>query len=172
MALPLIVTLIGRLKSTTSGESHTLTLVTALDTLTTLVARTLPFTCNCCTPLRGAEGVRRAYELNAPLFVKAGHQEPGTEPARQHGGSWFMVAGADHIVAETIKVADDGDGLIVRLYEAHNMRGPASLRFARPVASAVETDLLEREIGPVVAEGAELRFEVRPFEVKTFRVRF
>ncbi|HEX5689821.1 MAG TPA: glycosyl hydrolase-related protein, partial [Roseiflexaceae bacterium] len=59
----------------------------------------------------------------------------------------------------------------VRLYEAHNQRGPASIRFDRPVASAVETDLLERETGPLEVEGNEIRFQVRPFEIKTLRVR-
>ena len=83
----------------------------------------------------------------------------------------MVAAPPDHIVVETVKVADDGDGLIVRLYEAHNQRGPASLRFSRPVASAVETDLLEREVGAVVVAGDEVRFQVRPFEVKTLRVR-
>ena len=78
---------------------------------------------------------------------------------------------ADHIVVETVKVADDGNGLIVRLYEAHNRRGRASLVFDRPVIRAVETDLLEREVGPAEVNGAEVRFEVRPFEIKTLRVR-
>lgn len=115
---------------------------------------------------RAAQVVRRAYELNAPLFAH-------TLPHAIERGAWFLApgTGAEHIVVETVKVADDGSGLIVRLYETHNQRGPASLRFARPVARAAETDLLERELGPVEVAGSEVHFSVRPFEVKTLRVQ-
>jgi len=59
----------------------------------------------------------------------------------------------------------------VRLYEAHNKRGLASLVFAQPVKSAVEVDLMENEVGKVTVEGSQVRFDVRPFEVKTLRVK-
>lgn len=116
---------------------------------------------------RAAQVVRRAYELNAPLFARASDGPPA-------GGARvsFLSTPTEHIVVETVKVADDGDGLIVRLYEAHNQRGLASLRFGRAVASAVATDLLEREVGPVEVAGDEVRFAVRPFEIKTLRIRF
>jgi alpha-mannosidase len=116
---------------------------------------------------------RRAYELNAPLIVSANNQASRTAPQGAENGSWFLApgSGAEHIVVETVKVAHNGDGLIVRLYEAHNQRGPVSLRFARPIASAAEADLLEREIGPLEVAGNEVRLAVRPLEVKTLRVR-
>ncbi|HJZ46269.1 MAG TPA: glycosyl hydrolase-related protein, partial [Roseiflexaceae bacterium] len=88
-----------------------------------------------------------------------------------HRPSSFLSTPTPNIVVETVKAAHDGDGLIVRLYEAHNQRGPASLVFDQPIASAVEVDLLEREVGAVEVRGNEARFEVRPFEVKTLRVR-
>jgi alpha-mannosidase len=126
---------------------------------------------------RSGQVVRRAYELNAQLRAVATNDErPKTKDNADSSSfvlrpSSFISTPTDHIVVETVKVADDGDGLIVRLYEAHNQRGPASLRFSRPVASAVETDLLEREVGAVAVAGDEVRFQVRPFEVKTLRVR-
>lgn len=85
--------------------------------------------------------------------------------------SSFVSTPTDHIVVETIKVAEDGDGLIIRLYEAHNKRGLACLVFASSVISAVEVDLLERMIGPVSVADRQVCFNVRPFEVKTLRVR-
>ncbi len=112
--------------------------------------------------------VRRAYELNAPLrtLVSAHHVAPMI-----NGRSSFLRVDSEHVVVETIKVADDGDGLIVRLYEAHNQRGSVGLHFIRPISSAIETNLLEREIGPVAIDGATVRVDVRPYEVKTIRVR-
>jgi alpha-mannosidase len=125
---------------------------------------------------RDGQVVRRAYELNAPLLVTTDHRPPTTDDGASRSSvvsrrSSLLSTPTDHIVVETVKMAQDGDGLIVRLYEAHNQRGPASLVFARPIAGAVETDLLEREVGPVTVEGNLLRFDVRPFEIKTLRVR-
>jgi alpha-mannosidase len=111
---------------------------------------------------RDGHVTRRAYELNAPLRSTVGPQ--GVR------GAFLTVAG-EHVVVETIKVADDGDGLIVRLYEAHNQRGRVALRFPRLLKSAAETNLLEHEIGPVDWEGQTIQLDVRPFEVKTIRIR-
>ena len=85
--------------------------------------------------------------------------------------SSFVSTPTANIVVETVKVAHDGDGLIVRLYEAHNQRGQATLAFGQPIAGASEVDLLEREVGTVEVSGNQARFQVRPFEVKTLRVR-
>ena len=114
---------------------------------------------------REAQVTRRAYELNAPLRPVT---VMGEVPAE---GRSFLRVESDHVVVETIKTADDGDGLIVRMYEAHNQRGQVCLDFGRPVESAVEVDLLERETGPVTVEGNRVRCSVRPFEIKTIRVR-
>jgi alpha-mannosidase len=114
---------------------------------------------------RAGQVVRRAYELNAPL--RAARLQGRSAGERMS----FLSADCDHVIVETVKVAEDGDGLVVRLYEAHNMRGPVTLRFARPVAGAEEVDLLERTVGAVDVEGDTVRFAVRPFEIKTLRVR-
>lgn len=122
---------------------------------------------------RAAQVVRRAYELNAPLMVYTPPGDSGVTVANTvNAVHSFLTLSADHVVAETIKTADDGDGLIVRLYEAHNQRGAVALTFDRPVRDAEETDLLERTRGPVDCAGHVVRCTVRPFEIKTLRVRF
>ncbi len=121
---------------------------------------------------RGGEVVRRAYELNAPLRVLTTNNHNGAKASFQRPAQYsFLSTPTEHVVIETVKVADDGDGLMVRLYEAHNERGPVKLVFGQPVASAVEVDLLERETGAVNVEGNQVSFTIRPFEVMTLRVR-
>jgi alpha-mannosidase len=119
---------------------------------------------------REAQVVRRAYELNAPLVA---YLPPGGAATAGDTGAArsFLTVSADHVVAETVKAADDGDGLIVRLYEAHNRRGPVTLTFDRPVHSAEETDLLERVHGQAECQGCTVRCTIRPYEIKTLRVR-
>lgn len=117
---------------------------------------------------REAQTVHRAYELNVPVLVT-----PGFLPAEQRKpvSSSFLSTNCPHVVIDTVKPAEDGNGLIVRLYEAHNQRGRGSLTFATPLLSAEECNLLEEPLGTVGYQGNTLAFQVRPFEIKTFRVR-
>jgi alpha-mannosidase len=114
---------------------------------------------------RVGETVRRAYELNVPLLSLH-----GTAATPSTSLTAFLQTDCAHVVVETVKPAEDGDGLIVRLYEAHNQRGRGTLTFAAPLLSAQECNLLEEPLRTVAVDGNKLTFQVRPFEIKTFRI--
>ncbi len=118
-----------------------------------------------------AGGVLQAgYELNYPLLARVLPAQPeGTLPARYE----FATVNAEHVILETVKQAEEGDGWIVRVYEAKQARNPSvALRFARPLRRAVEVNLIEEDEQPVEWEGDTLRFAITPFEIKTFKVEF
>ncbi len=112
---------------------------------------------------RDAGTIRQAYALNQPALVAKGGA----------AGTRFSLASVDrsNVVLETIKRAEDGDGCIVRLYEAHNARTRATLRWNLPIASIEECNLIEQPIGDCAFQGRELAFEIKPYEIKTFRIR-
>ena len=59
--------------------------------------------------------VPAAYGLNNPLIV---HLVQGTPQGASEAGQYSLVhVDAPQIIVETVKQAEDGDGLIVRLYE-------------------------------------------------------
>jgi alpha-mannosidase len=123
---------------------------------------------------RAAETVRRAYELNVPVYGVMGDTGDGDAHASRGAESSFVSTDCQHVVVETVKPAEDGDGLIVRLYEAHNQRGRCSITFTTDILSAQESNLLEEPIGDAgdtEYTDNRLDFQVRPFEIKTFRVR-
>ena len=73
----------------------------------------------------------------------------------------------------SLKRAEDGEGLILRLYEPHGNRGRALLRFPMPLQRVERVNLLEEpaESRPVLADdGATVHLDVRPFEVVSLRV--
>ncbi|MEF2977956.1 alpha-mannosidase [Subtercola sp. YIM 133946] len=96
--------------------------------------------------------VRDAYRLNNPLL---------TAPDVSFGS----VAWVDHpgIVVETLKPAENGRGVIVRLYESLGEPVTAALRTTLTFARASETDLIERTVAPADLD----RLAFTPFEIKT-----
>ncbi len=122
---------------------------------------------------RAGETVRHSYLFNMPATARViSGQLQERRSAALPSSTSFVTTDRPGLVIETVKAAEDGDGIIVRLYDAHNTRGAAALTFARPLLSAEETNLLEEPLGPAEFSGRALRLSVRPYGILTFRVRF
>ena len=74
------------------------------------------------------------------------------------------------MIVETVKQAEDGQGLIVRLYESQRRRGPVVLRTAFPIARAWETNLLEENETELSVTGSQVRVDIKPFQIMTLRL--
>ncbi|MGI9049222.1 MAG: alpha-mannosidase [Rubrobacteraceae bacterium] len=112
---------------------------------------------------------REALALNSPLVaVEASGGAFGGVPSSEAG---FVGAEGVELLLGALKLAEDGESLILRLYERHGARGSCGLRFAGRVERAERVNLLEEseESGLEVRNGV-VRFSVRPFEVLTLRV--
>jgi alpha-mannosidase len=76
----------------------------------------------------------------------------------------------------SLKRAEEGEGLILRLHEPYGNRGRATLRFPIPLNRIDRVNLLELEElaegpAPVLADDeATVHLDVRPFEVVSLRV--
>ncbi len=106
-----------------------------------------------------AETVKEAWSLNNPLRAVNGE-------AACIGKSMFRIS-KDHMMIDAVKKAEDSDAIIVRLHEFGGARGEAMLESDYEIADWQETDLLERAIAEKQS-GSELRFEIKPYEIKTF----
>lgn len=113
------------------------------------------------------ETVRQAHAFNGPLRVRSGRCDGGDERALRIEPS--------AVVLETLKQAEDGDGWILRCYEAHGGQQDARLRLPFAVAAVETVDLMERpdaSEGPAVLDDERvLRCTFRPYEIRTFRLR-
>jgi alpha-mannosidase len=111
-----------------------------------------------------AAGVtREAFAINSPLVPVRG----GGAPAE----SSFVEAEGVELALAGLKMSEDGEAVILRLYEPHGARGPARLRFPDGLKRAEKSNLLEDRGGtPVEVEGGRIELEVRPFEVVTLRL--
>jgi len=114
----------------------------------------------------GAGVAREAFALNAPLFpVRA------QEAALPQRFSLVEAEGLE-LALGSLKMAEDGEGVILRLYEPHGARGECTLRFSRRVDRVERANLLEEAEGTVDVRGGAVRLRVRPFEVVTLMVEW
>ena len=107
---------------------------------------------------REAGVVAAAMRFNAPVvFV------PGAAPKEPVS---YASVNDPNLVLDTIKQSEDGNGLVLRLYECHGARGTALVRCALPFKSAVLCNILEEEVGTVnvVGDGV-IEVSYAPFKI-------
>ena len=83
-----------------------------------------------------------------------------------------LPAVQENIVIETVKEAEDGNGIIVRAYETWNSKTDVEFTFCDEIKSVTECNLIEDGADAVEFNGKSLVAEFKPFEIKTFRIEF
>jgi alpha-mannosidase len=79
----------------------------------------------------------------------------------------------ESVLVAACKPAEDRDGVIVRARECDGGARTVRLRCGARMVAVQAVDALERSIEkPVVIEGEALVFDLKPFELRSFRVRF
>lgn len=109
--------------------------------------------------------VRRAWELNVPVVCVPAS---GGSPASAR--SFVGIDGPG--VLEALKPAEDGDGWILRVSEPHGGRGRVAVGVPRSLARVEACNHVEEGGEPVAHDGSAFSFPIRPFETRTFRLRF
>jgi alpha-mannosidase len=110
--------------------------------------------------------IRAGYELNVPLRVL----EEGVGGGEGPISASFLEVDAANVIVEAVKKAEDGDDIIVRLYEAEHKAAHARLRFGFPIRAVAEVNLMEEDPTPLSVRENGVMLEFRPFEIKTVRV--
>jgi alpha-mannosidase len=111
--------------------------------------------------------VNAGYELNAPLEAIVCQGAAGGE------ASLSLIASGDrNVVIDAVKAAEDGRGLIARVYEATGSRTNACLTAGFAVAGVRECNLMEDDEREIAHSGRAFQFAIKPFEIKTFRLLY
>lgn len=107
--------------------------------------------------------VQEAYKLNQPAYaVKGG--DPGNEYS-------LISVDQKNVIIEAIKEAEDGTGMVVRIYECDRSLTRAHVSLGVKASSITECNLIEEEIGPVALNGDGFDIEIKPYEIKTFKIK-
>ncbi len=114
------------------------------------------------------ETVPAAYDLNNPLILtkistqSSNLQSPNLQP--------LISSDQSNVIIETVKQAEDGNGLIVRLYENERCRGPVTIQTSFLMAAAHRCNLLEENQAELKVEGNTVQVAVTPYQIVTLRL--
>ncbi len=111
------------------------------------------------------EVVQTSYAINAE--TRSAH----LAPSKGESGKLppFVFCEDRNLVVETVKRAEDGTGMIVRLYESHNAKGKAPLSIIKSFRSAWLCSLDEKPIEELEAVEDQVMIEYKPFEIITVK---
>lgn len=100
----------------------------------------------------------------------------GFVPGMEDGSiGYIQVDDPDqHVALTAVKLAEDSNGIVLRVVEMTGQGGRVAIRFSRPVARAESIDFLEFGLwGPQPrVEGATVYTELKPFEIQALRVEW
>jgi len=110
--------------------------------------------------------IAAAYALNDPTIVF----EPPQPSSQTNSIAPLVSVNRENMVIETIKQAEDGNGIIVRMYESMRQRGNATLRTGFKLGEAYKTNLLEQTAESLEISDNRLMLYTRPHEIVTLRL--
>lgn len=129
--------------------------------------------------------VEMAHNLNVPLYgLVCDANNSGVLP----DVASMVNINCDNVIVDTIKKAEDSDDIVIRMYECYNRRTRVELTFFRDLTDLVECNLMEKPLSKplnenlnaplnellsnVSVQGDTFSYDIKPYEIKTFLVKF
>ena len=116
--------------------------------------------------IRKAGVVKEACLLNNPLFaIKAAVGDTGIP-------EMFSLFECNGAVLDTIKPAENGNGLVLRFYEPYNRSQVVTVRSGKRIRQILPVDIMEKPVAnPRITPDVQgLSFPIKPFEIVTLKV--
>ena len=115
------------------------------------------------------ETQREADLLNDPIII----YKSNVERLMSHVTNLPALDTVDkpNVIIETVKRAEDGDGMIVRLYESQRKQGQVQVHAGFAVESAWETNLLEENESALSVDNDSIQLNLRPYQIMTIRLK-
>lgn len=102
---------------------------------------------------------------------------PLVQPKKNKGGTIeallpLFSVNKSSVILDTIKPAEDGEGIVLRFYEACGTRGPVAISSGLNLTEVVECTGLENPVAnPLPINKNQFVFEIKPFEIKSFKIK-
>ena len=113
--------------------------------------------------LADGDTVKLAFDLNNPLFTVKSNGFGDLD------GYSMISCESPNIVIDTVKMSEDGKGVIVRLYETQRIRTQAKLRLGFTYQEGYKCDLLENRISEQAFASDSVELSIKPYEIVTLK---
>jgi alpha-mannosidase len=114
--------------------------------------------------------VREACAMASPVRTVAVHGAPPIARTPAPAAGSFFAVDAENVILETVKPAEDGDGIVLRFYESAGAGATARVTLPGAADSVVETDLLEARGRKLRTKDGSFSLSFGPYEIKTVKV--
>ena len=107
-----------------------------------------------------------AYKFNNPAYAVA------SEGLGSLDSEYSLVkCSEDNVFVETVKLCEDSDDVIVRMFEAKRMSKNVTVTFGFDVKEVYLTSLLEEETEKLTVKDNSVTLKVKPFEIITLKIK-
>ncbi len=116
---------------------------------------------------KSAGTIAKSYDLNNPMTAFKIGKHSGNLPEEYS----FVSTENENVIIETVKKAENGEGIIVRMYESFNKRTNAVINLGFDFESVTLCDLLENDLKVIVHDGRSVPITLKPFEIVTIKIK-
>ncbi|NSW50896.1 MAG: alpha-mannosidase [Anaerolineae bacterium] len=115
---------------------------------------------------RAADVVRHAAGFNQPMFARTVNAN-----GNRHQPAWQpRISGSANIIPAALKYAQDGTGIILRLYESTGSSGMIGIGGLPQGAAVTETNIIEQPLHHLAVINNEVQLTFRPWQVRTVKI--
>lgn len=108
--------------------------------------------------------IQEAYDLNTPLYTNI--IEGNTDFSKS-----LLSLDHENVFVDTIKQAEEGHDIIIRMYEAYGKRSTVCIESPLFLNHQIrECDCMENPEHSVAVKGSSCTIELKPYEIKTLRI--
>lgn len=112
--------------------------------------------------MKEAKVREEAYRLNQPAVAVYGVSMLPSDP---------VACMEDGIMIETLKKAEQGEAVILRLYEHYGEKHKFEIQWDLPMAKVIKCNILEQEIeGEIHAADGKIILAIDPYEIVTLKI--
>lgn len=110
--------------------------------------------------------VQTAYLFNCPLSALHLNAQEGILPESYS----FASCDKENIIIETIKKAETGNDVIMRMYEAYDRKVNATIALGFTPKKAYICDMLENNLCEITVDGNKISLPIKNFEIVTIKL--
>lgn len=114
-----------------------------------------------------ADTVKEAFKENIPLTAVFAEKGKGSRSEFS-----YIEISDEKVMIDAVKRAQDNDGIIVRVYETSAHSGEVTLSLPCNIKNVKECNMMEADEKEIIFSEKSFCFSIKPFEVKTFRIKF